>query len=91
MDLKELKATLKIMRENGVLHLKTNEIELTVSADALFPDKQKASVVSQGEIPSDNPYADFPQGELTQEQLMFYAAGGIPANDPFRKNDDEAV
>ena len=35
---------------------------------------------------SDNPWADFPDGELTPEQLMFYSAGGKPEEDPYRKD-----
>ncbi len=89
LDPKTLKALLKILRENGVLHFKTEEIELNLSAEAMLPNKK--DVASQGqsqdEIPSDSPYLNFPDGVLSPEQLTFYSSGGIPEEDPFRKDN----
>ena len=39
---------------------------------------------AQDELPTD-PYANFPQGDLTPEQLMFYSSGGMPDDDPDNK------
>ena len=86
MDPKLLKTILKIMRENGVLHLKTADVELTLSPDSLFPNKQDKVHQDQSEIPTDNPFVDFPSGMLTPEQLMFYSSGGMPSEDPNRED-----
>jgi hypothetical protein len=80
MDLKHLKALLKVLRENGVTDYTSPDLSLKVSHDYLI-SKDKAQTL-QTEVPSDNPYANFPDGELTPEQLMFYSAGGKPEDDP---------
>ena len=72
MDLKQLKATLKIMRDNGVLHLKTADIELQLDHQALFPNKE----IQVDE--SEDKYANFPGEILSPEQLAFYSSGGLP-------------
>lgn len=81
MDLKHLKALLKLMRENGALSLKTADVDIQLSHDALFPSKTLPTN-TQNAVSTENPYANFPDGELTPEQLMFYSAGGDPKDDP---------
>lgn len=78
MDTKQLKVLLKTLRDNGVLRFKTADIELELSPEGLFPEKR---VEAQNEAP-ESPLEGFPEGILTQEQLMFYSAGGLPENDP---------
>jgi hypothetical protein len=85
VDLKELKAIVKIMRNEGVLSLKTADIDLQLSPEALFPVKKAVEAVSE-EAAAD-PYADFPAGMLTPEQLAFYSAGGDPSDDPENQNN----
>lgn len=87
MDLKLLKATIKLMRNEGVLSLKTPDVDIQLSSEALFPGKlQKNELTSQSEIPSDNPFNDFPDGVLTDTQLAFYSSGGDPSEDPENQN-----
>jgi len=87
MDLKQLKALLKLMRNEGVLSLKTADVDIQLSPEALLPNKTPANTQNQTETESDNPYVNFPDGVLTPEQLMFYSAGGLPENDPENKNN----
>lgn len=68
------------MRDNGVQHLKSADLELTLAHEALLPTKTPIS--THNEVPSENPYAAFPDGELSPEQLMFYSSGGDPKDDP---------
>lgn len=81
MDLKSIKALLKVMRSEGVLSLKTADLDIQLSPEALFPQKQK-DLQDQPEVPSDNPLVNFPDGILTDSQLAFYSAGGDPSEDP---------
>lgn len=81
MDLKQLKALLKVLRENGVTDYTTPDVTLKVSHEYLI-SKEKSVTLHTEDSESDNPYANFPQGELSPEQLMFYSSGGVPENDP---------
>lgn len=73
-SLKDLEKLLKLCRKQGVTDIKLGTVELKLGA---LPDTQ-ATLSSD---PTD-PYANFPQGELTAEQLAFYSSGGTPENDP---------
>jgi hypothetical protein len=85
MDTKQLKALLKVLRDNGVSNYKTADIELSLVPEALLPQGE-ARPQQQVEIPSENPYANFPSGELSPDQLMYYSAGGSPDEDPENDN-----
>jgi hypothetical protein len=79
MDMKQLKTLIKVLRENGVTSYKTSEIELQLLPE---PEKKSTEVYEQTQVNSDNPYASFPDGQLTPSQLMYYSAGGDPDFDP---------
>lgn len=84
MDIKSLKAVLKVLRDNGVSSFKTAELEITLSPEALLPKKASINTQDNGmteESPED-PWAAFPTGTLSPEQLAFYSAGGSPSDDP---------
>jgi hypothetical protein len=85
MNNKELKALLKLLRSNGVLTYKTADLDLSFSSEShLLAPKEQAQMV---EVDSDDPWAQFPTGDLTPEQLMFYSSGGVPGEEP----DEEAI
>lgn len=80
-DLKDFQKLLKICRAQGIteldlhgLKVKFGELPMTVGQTQDIPTE------------TGNPYANFPQGELTPEQLMFYSAGGKPDEDPLNKD-----
>lgn len=79
-DLKELEKLLKLCRKQGVTEIKLGDIALTLGD--LPTEKPEASIE---EAESTDPYANFPTGTLTPEQLIFYSSGGIPENDPTLK------
>lgn len=81
-DLKDLKALFKLCRAQGITAFKMNGIEITFGE---LPKDQQASYNQEVDQNPASPYANFPQGELTPEQLMFYSAGGVPENDPVNK------
>lgn len=81
-DLKDLKALFKLCRAQGVTAFKMNGIEVTLGD---LPVPHGTSQEAQGEELESNPYAGFPQGTLTEEQLIFYSSGGKPIDDPANK------
>ena len=86
-SLKDLEGLLKLCRKQGVSEIKLEGCELKFGdLPASHPQKTKAQVSEEDRPTSDNPWADFPDGELTPEQLMFYSAGGKPEEDPYRKD-----
>lgn len=81
-DLKDLQKLLKLCRAQGITEIKLQGVEIK------FGDMPQAVGAIQGDIMGQNassPYANFPDGELTPEQLMFYSSGGKPENDPENK------
>ena len=87
MDIKTLRAIVKLMRNEGVLSLKTQDVELQLSPEAILPARASSNQ-AQEEVSTDNPYANFPVGVLTPDQLAFYSAGGNPDEDPFKKDSN---
>lgn len=81
-NLKDLERLLKLCRRQGV-----TEIKLGTTEFKLGDLPQESGAISKGEEESDpaNPYANFPKGELTAEQLIFYSSGGRPEDDPHNK------
>lgn len=81
-SLKDLQKLVHLCRKQGVTEIKLGSVELKLGE---LPKSETATSQVQDVIPTDNPYADFPDGELTPEQLMFYSAGGKPEDDPYLK------
>lgn len=77
-DLKKLESLLKLCRRQGVTEIKVDCLEFKLGEMSMpaGPRPQEA------EPDPTNPYSNFPTGDLTPEQLMFYSAGGMPEDDP---------
>ncbi len=78
-NLKELEKLLKLCRKQGVTEIKLGTIELKLG-ELPFDN---TSIKNLAEEVGDK-YQNFPDGELTPEQLMFYSSGGLPEDDPHR-------
>lgn len=76
--LKDLDALLKLCRKRGVTEIDLGTVKFTLGE--VSPDLRSGPPAEEHD-PTD-PYANFPVGELTPEQLMFYSAGGLPEDDP---------
>jgi len=77
--LKDLEKLLKVLRKQGVFEFEHGGTKLKLG-------DLPAEYVEQTDTANvDNPYKNFPQGELTPEQLMFYSSGGVPDQDPTLK------
>ncbi len=73
-DLSELKKLLKLCRAQGVTEIEFDSVKIKLGEMPASPSTEI----------DDDKYAAFPEGELTPEQLMYYSAGGLPEDDPFR-------
>ena len=82
-DLKDLQKLLKICRSQGVTEIKLGEIEFKLGD---LPSEESKSIYEE-EIK--DPYENFPQGDLTPEQLIFYSSGGRPEDDPYLKGSTQ--
>ena len=83
-DLKDLEKLLKLCRKQGVTEIKLGAVELKLGD---LPVSHSAGAAQSIQTDPANPYANFPDGELTPEQLMYYSAGGLPENDPYLKGE----
>jgi len=81
-NLKELEKLLKLCRKQGVTELSLGQISLKLGE---LPQREAASG-GEEEI-GDDPYAGFPDGPLTPEELTFFANGGLPEDNPYRREN----
>lgn len=79
-DLKDLERLLKLCRKQGVTEIKLEGCELKLGDMPVTQSQADA----QQPIDPNEPWANFPTGILSPEQLAFYSAGGDPAEDPHR-------
>lgn len=73
-ELKKIKKLTAFMRKAGILSLKSGDIELILSADAL--NKQGLNALD------DSQSSDAPQGGPSDEALLFWSAPGILPLEP---------
>lgn len=79
-DIKQIEKLLKLCRKQGVTEFKVEGIEFKLGD--LPAENQSGASIALDEIPTENPYANFPSGIMTPSQLAFYSSGGDPADDP---------
>lgn len=76
----DLKWLIKLCRAQGVDEIDVMGVKIKLGQAPLT----RAEIKAQAESKED-PYAGFPTGELTPDQLTFYSSGGVPADDPATK------
>jgi hypothetical protein len=77
--LKDLEKLLKLCRKQGVTEIELDTVKFKLG-ELPFVESNQTNVLGETK-PKDN-YEDFPDGKLTEEQLMYYSSGGLPENDP---------
>ena len=82
--MKDLQKLLKLCRAQGVTEIKLGTCEIKLGE--LPQDNSHVDSTNNDVSTTDDKWSDFPQGELTQEQLMYYSSGGIPSEDPENVN-----
>ncbi len=85
-DLKDLGKVIDLCRKKGVESITIGQLTLKLGSEPEPPVRRKANTETQEPDPTD-PFANFPAGELTPTQLMFYSAGGAPEDDPELKEN----
>lgn len=81
-SLKDLEKLIKLCRKQGLTEIDLGGVVSFKLGD--LPQGQSVTSDAHGDS-ADDPYENFPQGDLTPEQLMFYSSGGVPENDPTLK------
>lgn len=82
-ELKDLKQLFKLCRQQGVTEIKLSGVEIKFGD---MPLESKSGSLIDSTQDEASPYANFPQGDLKPEQLIFYSSGGLPENDPSLKD-----
>lgn len=82
-NLKDLEKLLKLCRKQGVVEMDLGSVKIKLGDLPLDPNKS----IAYEDPDYKDPYANFPQGELTPEQLIHYSSGGSPEDDPFLKDE----
>lgn len=85
-ELKDLAKVIDLCRKKGVSSITIGEMKLEFR-EAIPTSNYKRRQVKEETDPV-NPYDNFPEGELTPEQLMYYSSGGLPENDPYAVNNE---
>lgn len=80
-DLKDLEKVIDLCRKKGVDAITLGDIRLELGA---APEKKPRGRAAKEKPEHDpiNPYANFPDGTLTPEQLIHYSSGGTTDDDP---------
>lgn len=75
---KDLEKLLKLCRKQGVTEIALPQVSFKLGE---LPAKPSTESVEDDE----DRYSDFPDGPLTPEELTFFANGGTPEENPYRR------
>jgi hypothetical protein len=81
VEIKELEKILKLCRKQGVTEIDLGDVKFKLGDLPAPKSSSSEETIIEQDIEED-PYAYFPQGILTSEQLAHYASGGSPSDDP---------
>lgn len=79
-NLKELERLLKLCRKQGVSEITLEGVSFKLTD---LPAEKSHFAADADDEPADQ-YAGFPEGDLTPEELTFFASGGLPKDNPYR-------
>jgi hypothetical protein len=82
-DLKKLGKVIDLCRKKGIARFECAGIKFELGEE---PTPKLRRVIKAESTPaettdSSNPYANFPKGILSQDELIYYSAGGMPPSD----------
>lgn len=77
MSPKDIKAIIKLMRANGVTHLKAGDVELTLAHEALFPKKESMTFQETEPIQTTPAWHG-----MSDEQIAMWTGGPNVENGP---------
>ena len=79
-NLKDLERLLKLCRKQGVSEITLQGVAFKLTD---LPAEKSHFSADADDEPADT-YAGFPEGDLTPEELTFFASGGLPKDNPYR-------
>jgi hypothetical protein len=88
-DLKDLAKVIDLCRKKGVSSITLGDMRLEFGNE---PERRPSKSPIGDEIPAvdpSDPWANFPAGNLTPEQLTYYSAGGVPGQEPWMNKGGE--
>lgn len=77
-NLKDLQKLLQLCRKQGVTEIALPTVSFKLGE---LPVKHPTESVED----QDDKYSDFPDGPLTPEELTYFANGGLPEENPYRR------
>lgn len=78
---KDLERLLKLCRKQGVTEITLASVSFKLGE---LPVKHQTDLNED----QDDKFADFPDGPLTPEELTYFANGGRPEENPYRRIDE---
>lgn len=78
-DLSDLQKLLKLCRKQGVLEIEVAGVKLKLGD--LPTETMQSAQAEQTDSLTDNPYANFPNRILTNDELALWSAGVVPEPD----------
>ena len=81
---KDLAKLLKLCRKEGVTEITLPSVSFKLGE---LPFKPIPGSIEEDE---EEKFADFPDGPLTPEELTYFANGGDPKDNPYRRDVDES-
>lgn len=80
-NLKDLERLLKLCRKQGVSEITLEGIAFKLTD---LPAQKSHFEADGDDDDAPDQYAGFPEGDLTPEELTFFASGGLPKDNPYR-------
>lgn len=83
-NFKDFEKLLKLCRKQGITDVTLHDGKVTGIKLGELPAKATDSIDEIDDLA--DPLEGFPEGELTPEELTYFANGGLPEDNPYRKN-----
>ena len=82
-DIKDLGKVIDLCRKKGVKTFQIGELKFELGEDPAPRRTFTSNETEKPEIDPNDPWAQFPAGELSNEQLAYYSSGGMPGKEPW--------
>jgi hypothetical protein len=89
-DIKDLGKVIDLCQKKGVKVFQLGELRLELGDPPAKPQRTIEQSENHSEMNPDDPWAEFPNGVLSPEQLMFYSSGGKPGQEPWLEKKEKA-
>ena len=81
-NITDLGKVIDLCRKKGVKTFQIGELKFELGEDPK-PQRARQTQNTPDEIDPTDPWAKFPAGELSPEQLTYYSSGGVPGQEPW--------